>query len=410
MRSASEKGVRIRSVARAGTRRIALVICAVAWMACNLSSETPAPEATRVAAVEPVVEVQTARIRRGSIVQRISAPGSIVAHREALIGTEVRGVLAQIYVDEGSRVEKGDPLFEIDPAPYRLYLGRAEAALDRARAERRQLESDLKRGRVLRQKHVMAEQETDRIATGLEVAEAAEREAAQAVAMARLDLDRTTVMAPFAGSITQRMVDEGTTALVQPQTIVLVLQETQDLEAIATIAEIHFSAIRPGDIALLYVDGLPLPISSEVEAVGDAIDPATRTFRVRMRVPNPDRVLKAGLFTRVEILPQAKSEVLLAPRTALRTQDGATHVLVVRDGVAVENRIEIGLISEDAVEVLAGLHVDDEVVDGDSARTLGPGMRVRPSAAGSPGSSRSISTAADDGNAGERDSPRSLGP
>lgn len=352
-------------------------VLALSVIACEEDlASTPSAVADR-STEAPVVEVETALIRRGSIVQRISAPGSILARREARLGAEVRGRLTHIYVDEGSRVEKGDPLFQIDPELYRLALSRSEAALDRARAERRQIKSDLSRGQALRKKNVMAEQEIDRIASGLEVAEAVEREVKEAVAMAQRDLDHTTVRAPFAGAITRRLVDEGTTALVQPQTIVLVLQETHELEAIATIAETHFAAIQIGDLAFLHVDGLPLPIPTKVEAVGDSVDPVTRTFRVRMLVENPEYRLKAGLFARVEILPRAKSQVVLAPRSALRSQEGRTHVLVLRDGHAIQSPIEIGLISEDAVEVLAGLHVDDEVVVGEAARNLGSGMRVR---------------------------------
>jgi membrane fusion protein (multidrug efflux system) len=130
-------------------------------------------------------------------------------------------------------------------------------------------------------------------------------------------------------------------------------------------------------VALLHVDGLPLPIQTEVSTVGDSIDLSNRTFRVRMPVPDPERRLKAGLFARVEIVPRAKSEVLLAPREALRNQDGRVHVLTVREGRAVMSPIEVGLISESAVEVLAGLRVDDEVIIGEAARTLGPGMRVQ---------------------------------
>jgi RND family efflux transporter MFP subunit len=364
-------------VTTAGARLGVLAALGAIAVACGPNSESAPAHTTAGTDPFPIIEVETARIRRGSIVQRISAPGSILARREARIGAQVRGVLVRIHVDEGSRVEKGDPLFQIDPEPYRLALARAEAARDRMRAERRQVESDLSRGRALRKQNIMAETETDRIATGLEVAEAAERETEEAVAMVQRDLDNTSVRAPFAGAITRRLADEGTTALVQPQTIVLILQETHELEAIATIAEIHFAAIQTGDIALLHVDGLPLPISTEVEAVGDSVDPTTRTFRVRMGVPDPEHRLKAGLFARVEILPRAKSQVLLAPRAALRSQDGRTHVLAVRDGRAVQSPIEIGLISEDAVEILAGLHLDDEVVVGEAARSLGPGMRVR---------------------------------
>jgi RND family efflux transporter MFP subunit len=358
----------------------------LAFSACDRGA---APESVDAgdARADSVIEVETVRIRRGSIVQRISAPGSIVARREALIGPEVRGPIKEVFVEEGDRVEAGDPLFQIDPEPYTLGLRQAEAVLDRVRAERAQSQADLGRGRALERKKVVAKQETDRIETGVEVALAQEREAAEAVALARRNLERTLVRAPFAGSVTRRLADEGTTALVQPQTIVVLLQETQILEAVATIAEIHFAAIALGDVALLHVDGLARPVQTEVEAVGDSVDVASRTFRVKMPVPNEGHQLKAGLFVRVDILPRAKSEVILAPRAAVRTQDGRDHVLVVRDGVATSSPIEVGLISESAIEVIAGLRVDDEVVIGEAARTLGPGMRVRVrSQTGSPGS------------------------
>jgi RND family efflux transporter MFP subunit len=355
----------------------AIAAFAATTLSCGDVLDAPPETAGVRPAVQTTIEVETARIRLGSIVQRISAPGTIEALREARIGPEVRGTIAMIHVDEGSWVEKGEPLFQIDPEPYKFALRRAVAALDRVKAERRQLETDLERGEELRRKDIVATERTDRIATSVEVAMAMERQAEEAVALERRNFERTLVRAPFAGSVARRLLDEGTTALVQPQTIVIVLQETHVLEAVATIAETHFAAIQVGDVALLHVDGLPLPIRTEVAAVGDSIDLSNRTFRVRMAVPDPEHRLKAGLFTRVEIIPRAKSEVLLAPREALRNQDGQVHVLAVRKGLAVLSPIEVGLISESAVEVLAGLQVDDEVIVGEAARTLGPGMSVR---------------------------------
>jgi membrane fusion protein (multidrug efflux system) len=334
------------------------------------ASQPPAP-------ADPVIEVATARIWRGQIVQRISAPGSLMARRESLIGPEVQGRIRAVHVSEGDRVEAGAPLFEIDPEPYEFALGRARAALDRVRAERRQIEADLKRAQQLRSKNVLAEQESERLVNALDVARAAEREAAQAVSIAELNLERTVVRAPYTGSVAKRLADEGTTALVQPQTVVIVFQETSELEAHATIPEVYFAAIRVGDAALLYVEGLPLPLQVDVTAVSDAIDMATRTFLVVMKVPNPDFKLKAGVFARVEILPKAKSHVILVPREALRTEDGQTHVLAVRDGRAVATPIKVGIVSEDVVEVIRGLREGDEVIIGEAARSMGPGMRVR---------------------------------
>jgi RND family efflux transporter MFP subunit len=341
------------------------------------NAEPAQPPASIGTEAEPVVEVETARVRRGSILQRISAPGSLVAKRESRLGPEVRGRIAKIMVQEGDRVAEGDPLFQIDPEPYELALRQAQARHDRARAEREQLEEDLARGRKLRSQEILAEQRLDQLGTSLEVARAAEREAGEAVALAQRNLEQTMVRAPYDASVAARLEDEGTTALVQPQTIVIVVQETSELEAQATIPEVHFSAIGVGDPALLHVEGLPQPIATEVSTVNDAIDPATRTYLVKMRVPNPEHRLKAGVFARVDILPRSKSAVMLLPTGAIRREDGRTRVLVLRDGRTAAVPVELGVISENAVEILHGLRIDEEVVVGEAARTLGPGMRVQ---------------------------------
>lgn len=348
----------------------------VALASCT-NAELPEAPVEIAAPAEPVVAVETARVRRGAILQRISAPGSLVAKRESRIGSQVSGRIAEVFVAEGDRVAEGDPLFRIDPQPYELGLRGARARLDRARAERAQIAADLRRGQKLRKQEVLAEQRMDQLRTSMDVAAAAERELTEAVALAERDLAQTTVHAPYDASVAARLEDEGTTALVRPQTIVLVLQETSELEAQVTIPEVHFAAIRVGDAALLHVEGLAQPIAAEVSTVSDAIDPATRTYLVKMRIPNDDRSLKAGVFARVEILPRAKSDVLLVPREAIRREDGRTRVLTVRDGRAVSVPVQLGIVSEDAVEVLHGLRVDQVIIVGDAARTLAAGMRVR---------------------------------
>lgn len=328
-------------------------------------------------AAPPVVEVETARVRRGSIVQPLSAPGSVVARRESRIGTEITGRIERVFVAEGDRVEAGDPLFQIEREPYEYALRQAQAGLDLARAERGRIEVDVARARTLHAKQVLSQQEVDRLATALSVARARERQAVEAVALARRNLEQTRVTAPYAGSVARRLEDEGTTALVQPQTIVIVLQETAELEARAAIPESQLALIHLGDPVRLHVEGLAEPIETQVSAVSDTIDRATRTYLVKMWVPNPDHTLKAGVFAHVEILPRTKADVLLVPRVSVRTEDGRTRVLVVRDGRAQALPVQIGLVSEEEAEVLQGVDEGDTVIVGEAARTIAPGMPVR---------------------------------
>jgi membrane fusion protein, multidrug efflux system len=360
------------------------VALAVATSACERSVAPPPGAASPPLApqAEAAVEVQTVRVQRGAVATVVSAPASLLARRESQIGTEVAGPIQQVFVSEGDRVEAGAPLFQIDPIPYEMALRAAQAGYDVAVAERRQLASDLQRAQTLRRQDVVSAQDLDRLTTQLAVAEARERQAEEAVGLARTNLERTTVRAPYAGSVARRLADEGTTALVQPQTVVIVLQETGELEAHAAIPESQLALVRVGDRAVLHVEGVPEPIEATVSAVSDTIDAETRTYLVRIRVPNPDWTLKAGVFAPVEIHPRQRADALVVPAEAVRSEDGRTRVMVVREGIAEAVPVEIGLGTEALVEVLRGLAEGDEVLVGHAARTIAPGMRVR--AAGAP--------------------------
>jgi len=354
----------------------ALFACSAAEPPASVSASESGGEPAPAASI-PTVEVTTIRVRHGSIQPRISAPGSLLARRESRIGAEVRGRIDQVFVHEGDRVDAGDPLFQIDPKPFEVTLRQAEAGLDLARSERRQIEADFQRIAALQKKDVVAVDEVGRIRTRVAVAKARERQAAESVALARLNLDQTRVDAPFSGSIADRLVDEGTTALVQPQTIVVVLQETAQLEARADIPESEMKIVQVGDPALVYVEGHADAIETEITSVSDTIDPTTRTYTVEALVPNEDHQLKAGVFARVDVLPREKHEVMLVPRDSIRSEDGRTRVLVVRDGRAVAVPVQIGIVSSEDAEVVAGIAVGSEVITGESAREIAPGMLVR---------------------------------
>jgi RND family efflux transporter MFP subunit len=328
-------------------------------------------------APEPGVAVTTAAVAYGEIRQHISVPGSLAALRESEIGPEVAGRIAAVYVSDGERVAAGAPLFRIDPEPYEAAVRQARAGLDLARAERAQIEADLARARDLREKEVVSAQQVERLETQLAVARARESQAAEALHMAELDLRRTTVRAPYAGAVVRRLADEGTTALRTPQTIVIVLQETHELEGRATIPEAYLAAVAVGDRAEIAVEGHPEPIATTISAVGDAVDPATRTYEVKMRVPNPEHLLKAGVFAAVAIHPQPRGGALLVPREAIRTEEGRTRVLAVRDGHAVAVPVELGVVSPESAEVLAGIEAGERVIVGEEAQTIAPGMAVR---------------------------------
>jgi membrane fusion protein (multidrug efflux system) len=353
-----------------------LVLAAALASGCESSRQPPLAAST--GALEGVeVEVETAPLRRGAIRQHIAAPGSVVARRESRIGAEVSGPIVRIHVFEGDRVEAGAPLFEIDRVPFEMALRQAAAGVDVAHAEQLQLAADLRRAEALHRESLLSHQEVERLSTSLAVARAHERAASEAVELARHNLERTKVVAPYAGSIAERLADEGTTALVQPQTIVVVLQETAELEAHAAIPESQMALVQIGDTARVRIEGLIEPVETRIVAVSDTIDQATRTYLVKMPVPNPGRRIKAGVFAQVEISPQGSTDVVLAPREAIRIEDGRTRLLVVRDGRADALPIEVGAVTATDAEILTGASAGETAIVGTAARTIAPGMPVR---------------------------------
>jgi RND family efflux transporter MFP subunit len=358
-----------------------LVLAGVAvTLACGQSDATPPLPPV---ASEPVVAVETAQVQRGAIHSRIVVAGSLEARRKSQIGARVPGRIKQLHVHVGDRVAAGDVLFEIESHTYLAALRQAEAGLDLAGAQRREIEEDLARQERILARELVAEQVVARLRTQVEVARARERQAAQAVEIARQNLADTKVRAPYGGSIARRLVDEGTAAI--PQSSVVELQETAWLEARAAIAESNLGLVQAGDPVGIRVQGRRDPITAEVTAVSDTIDPATRTYLVRVAVPNPDHGLPAGVFAKLEITPRSQRDVLLVPRSALCSDEGSSRVFVVRGDRVQRVPVEIGVVTEDTAEVIRGLSEGDTVVVGESAHRVVPGMKVSVSRTASAG-------------------------
>src|SRR5690606_17275780 len=216
----------------------------------------------------------------------------------------------------------------------------------------------------------------ERLETALSVARASERQAEAALALARHQLARTRVVAPWAGTVAARLADEGSTAPVQPQTIALVPQASGTPEARAAAPASQLARVRVAGGAVIRVEGMARRRTT-VAAVGGAIDRATRTYDVRMPVAHEDPALKAGVFALVEITPRVKDDALVVPREAVRSEEGRTRVFTIEEGRATPRTVTVGVVSAEAAEILDGLEAGVPVIVGRDAREIAPGMRVR---------------------------------
>lgn len=382
---------------RSGTIRAALLgltLLALPAGAGDTDGERPGdPTATR-ARTQPQ-RVLTARVARGAIAARITASGSIAARRTTGIGPEVAGRILRIHVDIGDQVAADAPLFEIDAEPYRIALEAARAGLALAHAQSVQADQEAERARRLSEQSIVAQQQYDRMRTQAAVAHAQVQQAEAKLRQVRHDLARTIVRAPYAGSIVERHVHEGTMATVRPNTVVVTLQETGALEAVLDIPESLQVPVRPGDAVRLFVEGLAEPLEGQVRAASDRIDPESRTYRIRVPVNDPSGTLKAGAFVRADVEPSARADALVIDRSAVHLLDGRAYVVRVTHGIAERVPVRLGVVAAERAEILTGVGEGDRLVIGETATRLADGTPVI--ADGPPASTRPVSAVSSGG-------------
>ena len=287
------------------------------------------------------------------------------------------GVVRSILVDVGARVQAGQVLFEVESSEYRQAktdLLRAEAALTLAEATAER-ERDLHEKGVCPQKDVL---EAD-AALGQAIAErTAVVGRLLAFGLRQRDIDALLtagaaaqsglmgVRAPFTGTVLERSLSLG--AQAQPGDKLLLLADTAKIWVITTVYEREVAAVlqaqRLGPVdAVVTVSAYPdLTFEGHVEQVGGTLDEATRTARVRVVVDNPDNLLRAGMFARVQLLMPGAAGGLALPEEAVLEDEGRSFVFVRAEGpYFIRRPVATGRSSEGWVEV-SGISAGDEVV------------------------------------------------
>ena len=204
--------------------------------------------------------------------------------------------------------------------------------------------------------------------------------------LARLQYSWTEIRSPIAGTITQRtdIVKVGNTVMPAGGVIqnadsaLFTIEDLDTLIVRVNIPERELRRLSTGQAAELSFDAVPgRSFVGEVALIGPAVNAATATFQARIRVSDPDRLLKPGMFGRVAIVYERKPDALQIPRAALLDGDGPPTVFVVAEGRVDERQVELGLSNGGWVEVVSGLGEQDAVVViGQGALRAGAAVRV----------------------------------
>ena len=232
----------------------------------------------------------------------IIATGEFVTPVHSELAAKNPGRVGKMFVDEGSRVIKGQPVLELETDYIRLNLQRAEADAKRAAAAEKDASADLGRKKELITKESIPKATYDRSEAMYEQARAS-RESAQAqAAFYRQQLTDAVLRSPIDGVVAEKRTDVG--QRLAESTVALVLVQTSPLKLRFRVPEKYLAQVHRGGMVKATVDPYPGQVfAGKVTVVGGVIDSATRSFTVETEFANRDGKLRPGLFARVEMEP-----------------------------------------------------------------------------------------------------------
>ncbi|PIE69166.1 MAG: efflux transporter periplasmic adaptor subunit [Deltaproteobacteria bacterium] len=369
---------------------LGILLAVIVWAGfglCGCKPEQKAPPRQR-----PIPEVTTMTIGTEPVALTTELPGRVTSYRTAEIRPQVNGLIIKRLFAEGSFITQGQPLYDIDPAPFQAALDNAEAALVRSQSRLPSVRSRARRYKKLLADKAVSQQDYDDAAAALDQVKADIAYWKTSLKAARINLGYCRLTAPISGRIGRSFVTEG--AIVTgyqplalatirqldpiyvevPQSRTAMLERTKRLKAGTLVREDHTS----NEVELVCEDGSIYPHKGEVQFSEVIVDQTTGSVTMQLIFANPDHTLLPGMFVRARIHEGVNPQGILIPQEAVsRNHKGDPYALLVN----AENKVEIRPLTLDRTIgntwlVTSGLVPGDRLIL-KGRQFIRPGMPVR---------------------------------
>ncbi len=325
-----------------------------------------AAAADKQADARNAVPVEAVRASQQSITANYSGTATLEAVGEAQVVAKTSAVVLKILAEEGSRVQQGQVLAQLDADAANNKLAQATATLRKAQAAFDKAE----RGYALK---ITPKSDYDSLHYDLEAQKAV-------VAGAQLELSYTRVVAPISGVIARRSVKVGN--LVQLNQALFDIVDLDPLQAVLNVPERDLDTLKAGQGVRMRVDALPTQVFDGVIArIAPVVDASSGTFRATCEFRDSTRTLKPGMFGRIEVAYDQRHDALVVPRNAIAEEDGETSLFVVEPApaaapaagkaadkaappsfVAKRRVVKVGYADGDRIEVREGISAGERVI------------------------------------------------
>lgn len=316
---------------------------------------------------EKVVNVQVQAADKRPLRPFVETIGSLNPYEEVIVSAEVDGILKDIMIDEGTVVSKEMILTTIDDTDYSLEVKRAEAALKQTEATLENTRVEYKRKEALYKEELVTKQQFDDVSTRLSLTEADVDRAKASLSLAKQKLSKTRIYSPLSGVVKEKKVERGN--YVRNGTPLFTIIQTNLLKLNFTMSEKDVGKLKTGQDVLFKVDTLPdKEFRGKLSLIYPSLEEKTRTLQVEANVPNPNGILKPGLFAHVILYTGAERDTIVVPVTALLYEGEKIKVFVIEGDRAKERSVAAGqkyrLKSEvgEFTEVTEGIKEGEQIV------------------------------------------------
>lgn len=253
-------------------------------------------------APQPAISISAATAVEQPWQGRLPAIGTLKAYQGVDLSAEVEGIVREVLFQSGQKVERGQPLIQLDSEVERASLATAEA-------ERSLAQIEYERGRSLVSRSNISKSEFDRLASTLQKATAS-------VAQLKAQLDKKRINAPFSGTIGIRQVDPGT--YLSPGAAIATLQDLSRLNVDFFLPEQQAPQLAVGQRVQISVAAYPgEAFEGRISAINPKVENETRNLQVRATLANPDEKLLPGMFANLQVLLPGDNALITVPETAI---------------------------------------------------------------------------------------------
>jgi len=338
---------------------------------------------------EGSVAVTLVPVQERSFRPAVAFTGTLLAVNRAELKAEVGGRVTRVLVQEGDPVAAGALLGVQDEDDYALGVQAAEAQAAQARAQALQAQRDNDRSVALLEKRSITRQAAQQAETAYHATQAAAQAAESNLGLARLRLHKARLVAPFAGQVARRAVQPG--EMLSPGQTAFEVVDNRKLEIRADLPAEAMAQVKVGQRATFRSLGVDRLVEGRVAQVNPSLSQDGRTLRVRVEVPNPDGVLKGGLFVEGVILGEGEAKAPALPATLVKAQDRDAEVYVAEQDVARRHKVVLGP-EQDGYRPVSGLGLGAQVVD-NGKDLVSEGSRLRVISGAAPSSANGGSAA-----------------